>query len=118
MDQPLREFAAFLALFSLGTLILIRVVAHRLAMLIKWQSMNWMTGGLGLVLGGLRGVWWVGIALLMLQSTGWSYLGSSVSERSVFGPWVVHAVSKGLGQVTHWIPGSPSPELLVPSLQP
>ncbi|MBI3088415.1 MAG: CvpA family protein [Candidatus Omnitrophica bacterium] len=118
LEQPVREFAAFLALFSVGSLILVRVVAHRLAVLLRWQSMNWVTGGFGLALGGLRGVWWVGIALLVLQATGWAYLGRSISERSVFGPRVMRVVFQSLGQVTRWMPGSPSPELLIPSLQP
>ena len=105
-------------------LFLILVVAMRfllrtLTSAIKWERLHWSIQGIGLLLGGLRGLWWVGFILIALSSSGVPYLQQSVEERSVLGPRLLAAARVSLKQVADVFPGAEfQSAALIPPLQP
>ena len=76
-----------------------------LTKLLKWERLNWIFEIFGLALGGLRGLWWCGVLMLMLSVSHVSYLQASVEERSVIGPHLLPVSRESLEWVTGRFPG-------------
>ena len=97
----------------------VRLIRKRLAAVIKWERLHWVIQSAGLVCGGIRGLWWAGFILVVLSSSGFTYLQQSVEERSIVGPKLLRAARDALGQVADRFPGAVSRgSTLVPPLNP
>ena len=109
-------FWAFFLIVSLA----VRIVLRRAADVIKWERLHWAVQGLGLVLGGLRGLWWSGFLLVVLSSSGVAFLRQSVEERSMFGPRLLHVAREGLVRAADRFPGAAGrgPDLVPPLIRP
>jgi uncharacterized membrane protein required for colicin V production len=57
IDPAYAPVVVFWLIFLMMALAL-RVVLARLGDVIKWERLHWTIQGLGLILGGLRGLWW------------------------------------------------------------
>jgi uncharacterized membrane protein required for colicin V production len=83
-----------------------RTVRQRVAEVIKWERFNWFIQGMGLVLGGLRGLWWAGFVLLVFSSSGYGFLQESVGKKSVLAPRLLSSFDVSLEQIRHRFPGA------------
>ena len=107
--------------FLLTVTLVVRIVLRRAAEVIKWERLHWAMQGMGLVLGGLRGLWWSGFLLVVLSSSGVAFLRQSVEERSMFGPRLLHVAREGLARAADRFPGArgrgpePVPPITTPS---
>ena len=72
-----------------------------------------------MLLGGLRGVWWSGIFIIVLASSGVTWLQQGVEERSLIGPLLLPASREMLEQVAGRFPGAQphGTELVPPVIQ-
>ncbi len=104
VDPLLFGFIAFWAVFF-AVLLTVHVLVRSLTQLVKWEPFHWVTRSLGLAVGGLRGLWWSGVILLALTSSGFVYLRESVEERSMVGPRLVTVARERLEQILDWVPG-------------
>ena len=84
----------------------VRFILRTLTSAIKWERLHWSIQGIGLLLGGLRGLWWAGFIVVALSSSGFAYLQQSVEERSVLGPGLLAAAQVSLKRVADAFPGS------------
>ncbi len=84
-DATMASFLIFWGFF-LGLLFLARLVIKFLTAFITWEKVHWFLQGIGITLGGLRGLWWSGLLILAFVSSGVAYLRTSVEERSLLGP--------------------------------
>ena len=91
--------------FFLMIWVVIRIMLRSLTGLMKWERLHWVIQSIGLVLGGVRGLWWSGFLLLVFATSGFVYLQQSVEERSVFGPRVLAASRTCLEQLSDRFPG-------------
>ena len=82
-----------------------RVVRKRAAEVIKWERFNWFIQGMGLLLGGLRGLWWAGFILLVLSTSGYTFLVESVEKKSVLAPRLLNSFRISLEQAGNRLPG-------------
>ena len=105
MDTTLANFIVFAVSF-LALMFMVHFIIRRLTELLKWERLHWAIQGVGLVLGGVRGLWWSGVFLVVLTSSGVVYLRSSVEERSVLGPRLVRVARDSLEQVADRFPGA------------
>ncbi len=97
-----------------GVHLIIRAVTST----IKWERLHWSIQGCGLILGGLRGLWWAGFTLVVLSASGVTYFQESVETRSVIGPRLLPIATTGLEYATAFYPGSQyHTEVLVPPIQ-
>ena len=103
LKQPFLNWLAFWTLF-LVLVFAIRWLIKRVASFLKWDSLMWLTQWTGLALGAVRGLWWTGICLLILVSSGWSYLQESIEQRSLGGPKVIELWRQGITRVTEHLP--------------
>ena len=117
VDPAVLDVASFLFLL-LSAFALIRAVSVRLAAHITWERLNWIMQSLGLLIGGIRGLWWAGLGLLMLLATDLPYLAESIEQRSLVSPTLVMMTRQTLVRVVDWAPGPGTPDVLVPSLHP
>ncbi len=116
-DRTVGAFLTFWLLF-LTCALTFRVVIRRLTQVIKWERLHWAIQGLGLVLGGLRGLWWSGFMVIALVSSGLVYLRDSVETRSVLGPPLAGLAQQTLRQVADVYPGAQGRgETLIPPLK-
>lgn len=90
----------------LSLLLAVRIFTRRVSDLIKWERLHWMIQGVGMVLGGIRGLWWAGIIVIGLSSAGVEYLRVSVEENSVLGPQLVTTARTVLEDVVQVFPGA------------
>ena len=117
-DQTIAGFVVFVGLFLI-LIVLVHIVIRRLTEIIKWERLHWAIQGLGLVLGALRGLWWSGVILVVLVSSGVTYLQDSVEQRSVLGPRLAQVARENLERVADRFPGaSLRGPMLVPPLKP
>lgn len=86
----------------------LRWVLARVGDVIKWERLHWTIQGLGLLLGGLRGLWWAGFLLIVLTTSGFVYLRDSVEARSVLGPRLVEIARNSMGRIADRFPGASS----------
>ena len=83
-----------------------RAARKRVAKVIKWERFNWFIQGMGLLLGGLRGLWWAGFILLVLSTSGYSFLLESVGKKSVLAPRLLNSFRISLEQTGNRFPGA------------
>lgn len=105
LSPPVTTLAVFWGLF----LILwyaTRLIRKRVAELIKWERFNWFIQGMGLFLGGLRGLWWAGFLLLVLVSSGYDFPKESVEHKSVLAPRLLASFRGSLEQIGNRFPGA------------
>lgn len=116
--QPILVSAlVFWGIFAI-LMVLKRLVVRTVATAIKWERLHWIVQGLGLLLGGMRGLWWGGLVLVALASSGITYLQQSVAERSVVGPRLLVVAQTSLQRVADAFPGAAyRGEVLVPPLR-
>lgn len=110
-------FLAFLGLLIVGSWVLTRLVARALRRVITWNALHWTFQALGIVCGGLRGMWVAGVVLALLVATGVPYLGQSIQERSIFGPRLLGLSQWSLEWVANRFPGRANRTILIPPLQ-
>ena len=118
VDMALVEYVAFLILFAVFALLLIRIVAHTLTKAIKWEASHWSLQLVGSLLGGLRGFWWAGLCLLLLLASGAEYFGHSITERSIFGSTVVQLSQRAITTSASLMPGFDPSRPVIPQLNP
>jgi uncharacterized membrane protein required for colicin V production len=100
-------------------LLVIHVLIRRLADVIKWEPVHWLTQGAGMLLGAVRGVWWAGFITVVVASSGFVWLRKSVEERSQLGPRFVNLARATIEQVADRFPGASSQsQALVPPIKP
>ena len=104
-DQTVAGFVIFIGLFLILVAV-VHIVIRRLTEIIKWERLHWAIQGLGLVLGALRGLWWSGVILVVLVSSGVTYLQESVETRSVLGPRLARVARENLERVADRFPGA------------
>ena len=118
LNPTVIAFLLFWMLF-LSLLALAHVVIRQVAGAIKWERLHWATGMTGLALGGLRGLWWSGVLLVALTSSGFAGLRASVEERSVVGPHLLPLARQSLAYVSDQFPGAQHrSETLIPPANP
>lgn len=117
-SQTVAGFVVFLGLFLI-LIFVVHVVMRRVTDVIKWERLHWAVQGLGLMIGALRGLWWSGVILTVLTSSGVVYLQESVEKRSVLGPRLAHIARANLAQVADRFPGAAlRGPVLIPPLKP
>lgn len=117
-NQTVAGFIIFIALFLI-LIFVVHVVIRRLTEVIKWERLHWAVQGLGLMVGALRGLWWSGVILTVLTSSGVIYFQESVEQRSVLGPRLAQMARAHLEQIADRFPGaSLRGPALIPPLKP
>ena len=117
-DVTVAGFVVFLGLFLI-LIFGVHLIIRRLTEVIKWERLHWAIQGLGLMLGGLRGLWWSGVILAVLTSSGVAYLQESVEKRSVLGPRLSQTALESLERIADRFPGASHRGLvLIPPLRP
>ena len=112
---------AFLVFWGLFLILLfaVRLLLRRVTEVLKWERVSWLTQGIGMVLGGVRGVWWSGFIILALSSSGFSYLQESVEHRSLLGPRLLELSQANLERIADQFPGAQGRgETLIPPAKP
>ncbi len=104
-DPILTEFLVFWGFFLI-LLLIVRFLMIRITSAMKWERLHWSIQGIGLILGGLRGLWWSGFIVAALTSSGFAYLQESVEENSVLGPRLLKISQESLEQTTAKFPGA------------
>jgi len=108
-------FIGFFLILAFG----VHVIIKRLTEVIRWERLHWTIQGLGLMVGAMRGLWWSGVILTVLSSSGITYLQESVEERSVLGPRLAQAAEQSLERVANRFPGaSLRGPVLIPPVKP
>ncbi len=110
------ESICFFVLLLAGVL-LVHWALRKLATVVEWERLHWIIQGAGLLLGGVRGLWWAGIGLLLLQSFGVPYLQESVQKRSIFGAKLSPLAQERIEWVVDWYPGRIHRESLLPMVK-
>ncbi|MBI2885286.1 MAG: CvpA family protein [Candidatus Omnitrophica bacterium] len=107
-------FVAILLVANIGFRALFQLVIG----LVKWgERFSWVVQGLGLVLGGVRGLWWSGMLLALLLATGVPGLVYAIQERSMTGDRLVRTAYSTLQRVADWYPGREQRTSVLPSTQ-
>jgi uncharacterized membrane protein required for colicin V production len=96
---------AFWALF-LTLLGVKRFLVRSLTQAVKWERLYWALQGLGVVLGGIRGIWWSGVFLIALANSGISYLQQSGGERAVLGSRLLPMARNAMTVAADALPGA------------
>ena len=99
------ELAGFWGFF-LVLVVGVRLILKRVAQVIRWERIHWTIQGMGMLLGGLRGLWWSGFFAVVLASSGVTWLQQSVEEHSLIGPSLLPASRAILEQVADRFPGA------------
>ena len=108
----------FWGLFT-GAWFTMRYLRKRITQIVKWERFHWLLQGMGLFLGGIRGLWWAGFVLLAIVSSGYPALQESVEARSATGPRVLRLFRTGLDGVANRFPGAiHRTTTLIPPLKP
>ncbi len=104
-DPTVGAFLVFWAFFVILMLVK-RVVIRRIGDVIQWERFHWLIQSAGMAVGCLRGLWWCGVILMALSSTGFEYLAQSVQERSISGPRLLATAHQTIEQVVNHFPGA------------
>lgn len=114
---PVLELLVFWGLF-IASWFGVRWLRLRIAEVIRWEKFHWFIQGLGLFLGGLRGLWWAGFLLIVISSSGYQFLRDSVETNSVLGQGLTRGFRTSLDYIAEYIPGAQYRDtVLVPSVQ-
>ena len=101
----------------LSVLYVVHLVVRAVTSAVKWERLHWSIQGCGLILGGLRGLWWAGFTVVALSLSGIAYLRESVEEHSVFGPRLLAIANASLERAAGLYPGSEyHGDVLIPPL--
>ena len=103
-DPQWVESLCFFALLLAGVL-LVHWIMRKLATILQWERLHWLIQGAGLLIGAVRGLWWAGLFVLLLQSWGLPYFEDSVQKRWIFGPQVSQLAQERIAWVADWFPG-------------
>ena len=87
-------------------LTLVKLALRRVAEVVKWERVHWLIQGIGMVLGGARGLWWAGLFTLALTTSGFDFLHTSVVDRSVLGPRLMYLFREAVIIVSDHAPGA------------
>jgi uncharacterized membrane protein required for colicin V production len=104
-DPPVSTFLVFWALFItlwIGKKLVLRYVMG----LVKWEHFHWLIQVVGMVLGGVRGLWWSSVLLVACSGSGFIYLQQSVAEQSILGPRMLASSRQALEVVANRFPGA------------
>ena len=116
-DANVAAFLVFGGLFLIS-IFLVHVIVRRITDVLKWERLHWAVQGLGMVLGALRGLWWSGVILVILTSSGFAYPNDSV-EKSVLGPRLVTMSRDGIERIADRFPGAAHRgATLIPPIRP
>lgn len=105
MNPRLGGFMVFVLLF-LTMLITVRLVTTRITALLQWERLHWIVQGMGMLLGGLRGMWWSAMFVVLCVASGFTYLQVSVENQSVLGPGMLRLANEHIRRVSDLAPGS------------
>ena len=108
---------SFIALF-LTLWIVSRVVIRSFSQIMKWERLHWLLQSIGLVLGGLRGLWWSAFLFVVLSSSGFLYLRQSIDERSLLAPRLLDVSRQTMVRLLEEVPGASRGTQLVPAVIP
>ena len=101
-----------------GLLVAVHVLIRQITRVMSWERVSWLVQGLGLLLGGIRGLWWAGFLLVVLSASGFAFLHESVEKNSVLGPQLLDVAHRSLEEVTARFPGTHERTTLVPPWKP
>ena len=104
----------FWLIFLVGCFLVYRVISL-ISKVIKWERLHWTTQLLGLITGALQGLWWAGLVVMILKTSGFVYLQESVEQRAVLGSRLLPVVQETLQRMSDRFPGAKD---RVPSLVP
>ena len=110
-DPAKLNFVLFLVLLFM-LLLLFQIAIRLMGKLIQWERVHWAVQSLGLIVGGLRGIWLVGLCVLIFIATGLPPLVESVNERSLVGPSLVRLSMQYLQEAADWLPHERRQELI------
>ena len=97
--------------------VVMHALLRRLTGIIKWERLHWFIQGIGLFLGGLRGLWWAGFMLVVFSASGVGFFQESVEKRSVLGPRLLNISRTNLAEIANRFPGAQHRgETLIPPL--
>jgi len=88
---------------------LISHLVRRIAGLMKWERLNVVLQGAGLICGSLRGWWWSAVLLVGLSSSSIPSLQESAEQRSLIGIQFMPGAREMLRQAIEFFPASPDP---------
>jgi uncharacterized membrane protein required for colicin V production len=111
------DFTVFVLVLLIGILTFVRFLGRKLVDLIKWDSLSWLVQGLGLFLGCVRGLWCMGLALLMLVATNVIYFNNSIQDRSVLGPHLINVSKRAIEETANRFPGAINRKELIPVIK-
>lgn len=114
IDPVVLSAVLFWVAFLMSYLVL-RTMVRRAAALLGWERLHWVVQFVSVALGAARGLWWIGLLLLTLTSSGVTYLQESAQERSLLGSRLEQPALDVLVQVTDRFPGA---QYRVPPLLP
>ncbi len=116
-DPASLDFFVFVTILFTAT-VACRALFSLVVGLVKWaERLSWLMQGLGLVVGGVRGLWWSGLLLALLLATGVPGLMYAIQDRSMVGDRLVRLTSTTLQQVADWYPGRDQRTSVLPSTQ-
>lgn len=116
-DANVATFLVFGGLFLI-LIFVVHVIIRRVTDVLRWERLHWAIQGLGLILGALRGLWWSGVILILLTSSGLAYFKDAV-EKSVLGPRLVTISRDGIERLADRFPGAEHRgTTLVPPIRP
>ena len=118
VDSHLLAVVGFWGLFFI-LLIAARIVLGALMHFLKWERLHWTIQGVGMIVGGVRGLWWSGFLLVVLTSSGIVVLQRGVEEGSMLGPRLLQLSRTNLERIADAFPGGQHRTgVLIPSLNP
>ena len=117
-DPAVVSFLVFWALF-VALYVIVHVVLARVARLVKWERLHWTIQGVGMAVGGLKGLWVAGLIVTALAVSGFDYLKQSVEHESIFGPPLLRLSHEAMVKAADRFPGaSGRGTVLIPPVKP
>lgn len=107
---PFKSSVGVFVVFWFSFALFIFLVSHfvrRISGLMKWERMNILLQGTGLICGGLRAWWWSAVLLVGLSSSGIASLQESAEGRSLIGARFMPGAREMLRYAIEFFPGTP-----------
>lgn len=105
VEPQLATFLIFFGIVLLG-LLLVHITVRKVSEVIKWERLHWGIQGLGMIVGGLRGLWWAGFLCLIFAGSGFAYLRQSVEDESILGPRALLLAEEHVDRLADLFPGA------------
>ena len=99
------NFTSFVLLLLVGAVFLASLIVRLFARFLQESQLRRTLPGVGLVLGGVRGVWWSGVLVSIVLAMEHPYLTASIRERSILSPQLVKVTQQSLRWITDRYPG-------------